>query len=127
MYASSWIFCWIWYSVLKKGSAVYELTVTRRNPPLPIFTFMTQYSISFIFDFKENHSQTAGPGKKPTVMSMPRKNWNFRTYFKKALLPSKIPDYAHARQPKLFRDICEVFCDSNSFRKSLKQQQKMFR
>ena len=27
-------------------------------------TFMTQYSISFIFDFKEHHSQNAGSGKK---------------------------------------------------------------
>ena len=69
MYTSYRKFYWIWYSFLKKGSTVYEFAATRRNPPLPIFTFMTQYSNSFIFDFKEHHSQTAGPGKKPTLMS----------------------------------------------------------
>ena len=54
---------------MKKGSTVYELAATGQNAPLPTFTFMSQYSISFIFDFKEHHSQTAGPGKKPIVMS----------------------------------------------------------
>ena len=60
-----------------------------------------------------DHRQTAGPGKKPTVMStcsfIAGKNWNFCTYFQKALLPSKISDYVPARQPKFFRDIWEVF------------------
>ena len=54
----------MWYSFLKKGSAVYELVATGRNRPLQTLTFMTQYSISFIFDFKEHHSQNAGSGKK---------------------------------------------------------------
>ena len=69
MYTSYRIFCWMWYSLLKKGSAIYKLAATGWNPPLPTFTFMTQYSISFIFDFKKHHGQTADPGKKPTVMS----------------------------------------------------------
>ena len=69
MYTSYRKFYWMWYSFLKKGSTVYEFAATGRNPPLPIFTFMTHYSNSFIFDFKEHHSQTAGPGKKPTLMS----------------------------------------------------------
>ena len=53
---------------MKKGFAVYKLTATGRNPPLPTFKFMTQHSILFIFNFKEHHSPTADPGKKLTVM-----------------------------------------------------------
>ena len=84
-----------------------------QNTPLPTFAFMSQYSISFIFDFKEHHSQTADPEKKSAVMStcsfITEKQLDFRIYFQKDPLPSKIPDYVSARQPKFFRDICEVF------------------
>ena len=87
MHTSCRIFCWMWYSFLKKESVVCELAATRRNPPLPTLTFMTQYSISFIFDFKEHHSQNAHSGKKPTVMS----TYSFTAEKKFALIFRKLP------------------------------------
>ena len=73
---------------------------------------MKQYSISFIFDFKEHHSQNAHSGKKPTVMSTysftAEKKLEFSHLFLESSPALKIPDYAPARQSRFLRDISEV-------------------
>ena len=132
MYTSSRILCWMWYSFLKKGSTVYELTATGRNPPLPTFTFMTQYSISFTFDFKEHHNQIVGPGKKPTVMStcsfIPYKKMEFSHLFSENSPALKNSWLRACKTTEILqRNMLGFFCHSNSFRRCLKQQLKMFR
>ena len=95
-------------------------------------TFMTQYSISFIFDFKEHHSQTADSGKKPTVMPtcsfIAEKKLEFSHLFSEsspALKNSWLRVYKTIEL--LLRYFKGYLCDSNSFCRCLKQQPKMFR
>ena len=95
-------------------------------------TFMTQYSISFIFDFKEHHSQNADSGKKPTVMPtcsfIAEKKLEFSHLFSEsspALKNSWLRVYKTIELlPRYFKG---YLCDSNSFCRCLKQQPKMFR
>ena len=95
-------------------------------------TFMTQYSISFIFDFKEHHSQNADSGKKPTVMPtcsfIAEKKLEFSHLFSEsspALKNSWLRVYKTIEL--LLRYFKGYLCDSNSFCRCLKQQPKMFR
>ena len=95
-------------------------------------TFMTQYSIFFIFDFKEHHSQNADSGKKPTVMPtcsfIAEKKLEFSHLFSEsspALKNSWLRVYKTIEL--LLRYFKGYLCDSNSFCRCLKQQPKMFR
>ena len=95
-------------------------------------TFMTQYSISFIFDFKEHHSQNADSGKKPTVMPtcsfIAEKKLEFSHLFSEsspALKNSWLRVYKTIEL--LLRYFKGYLCDSNSFCRCLKQRPKMFR
>ena len=95
-------------------------------------TFMTQYSISFIFDFKEHHSQNADSGKKPTVMPtcsfIAEKKLEFSHLFSESsptLKNSWLRVYKTIEL--LLRYFKGYLCDSNSFCRCLKQQPKMFR
>ena len=131
MYTRYEIFCWIWYSFLEKGFAVNELATTGRKPPLPTFTIMTQYSISFIFDFKEHRSQTAGPRKKPTLISIchfiAEKKLEFSQLFSEGSPALKNFWLRACKTAEILqRYMWGFLCDSNSFCKCLKQHKKCF-
>ena len=119
----------MWYSFLKKLFAVCELAATGWNPPLPTLTFMTQYSISFIFDVKEHHSQNPDSGKKPTVMStfsfIAEKKLEFSHLFSPALKNSWLLTSKAIEILQIY--LWGYLSDSNSFRRCLKLQLKMFR
>ena len=130
MHTSYTIFCWMWYSFLKKGSPVYELAATGRNSLL-LSVYDAVFNFFYIW-FQRASQSKLRLWKKPTVMPtcsfIAEKKLEFSHLFSERFPVLRNSWLRVCKTIELIQRYFKgYFCDSNSFRRCSKQQLKMFR